>query len=118
MAFEVVFCGAVQLAGTVSSTTPFAASPPVVAVYVATSVLLVVAASAAVGATVPVPEPSAELLTATVCVPPPTPTVVSAPPFVDFALIVKMELPAFAAPGAAAAPPALTLVSPYVTTTV
>ncbi len=74
--------------------------------------LFVVPARVDVGATEPVPEPSAELLTATVCVPPPTPTVVRVPPLVDFSLIVKTELPALPGPGAAAAPPALMLVSP------
>ncbi len=92
-----------------TSTTPFAARPPVVAVYVAVSVLLVVPARVDVGAIVPVPAPSAEFETATVCVPA---TVASEPALVDFSLIVNVEFPAFAALGAAAAPPALMLVSP------
>ena len=56
-----------------------------------------------------VPEPSAALLTATVCVPE---TVVSVPPPVDFSWTVKVPFAALAADGAAAAPPALAEVSP------
>ena len=81
-----VFCGAVQFAGTLIVITAPEARPPVVAVYVAVSVLFVVPAKAVVGATFAVPAPSAELFTFTVWVPE---TVVSVPPLVDFSLPVK-----------------------------
>ncbi len=73
-----------------SSTTPFAATPPAATVYVPVSVLFVVPASVEVGAIVPLPAPSAEFETATVCVPPPTPTVVRVPALVDFSLTVNV----------------------------
>jgi len=54
---DVVFCGAVQFAGTVISTTLLAARPPVVAVYVNVSVFAVEPASTVVGLTDAEPDP-------------------------------------------------------------
>ena len=72
-------------------------------------------ANTVVGLTDAEPEPSALLFTVTVCVPV---TVVSEPPEVDFSCTVNVPAPAFPADGAAAAPPAFPLVSPYTITTV
>src|SRR5438309_2350754 len=74
--------GAVQPAGTVSSIAPLV-MPPLAAVYVKTRVLPVEPASAEVGLTDIVPEPSALLLTLTEG----EASAVSVPPVVDFCLV-------------------------------
>src|SRR5438034_6401314 len=59
-ALLVVFCGAVQFAGTVSLIAPLAERPPAPTVYVRITVLLVVPASVEVGLIEAEPEPSAD----------------------------------------------------------
>jgi hypothetical protein len=86
-ALLVVFCGAVQFAGTAIVTAEFAPIPPLATVYVNTSVLLVVPANVDAGEIDADPEPSAALETVTVCVPD---TVVRVPPEVDFSWVVKV----------------------------
>src|SRR5438270_368652 len=81
-----------------SSTTPPAATPPVVAVYVAVSVTAVPAVTD-VGATFALPAPSAELLTATVGE---APIAARPPPAVDCSRVVHVPVPDCAALGASA----------------
>src|SRR5205085_11925695 len=59
-ALLVVFCGAVQFAGTVSLIAPFAEMPPEPTVYVRSSVLFAVPASVEPGLIEAVAEPSAD----------------------------------------------------------
>src|SRR5437867_7053305 len=96
-----------------SSTTAFAATPPVVVVKVAACVLSVEpAGTGPLRLYEPEPAPSAALFTATDGEPPPAVIAVGVPPGVDFSCTVQVAEPALAADGAAAAPALEELVSP------
>jgi hypothetical protein len=98
----VVYCCAVQFAATTIDTCPFAATPPVVAVYVSVSVV-VVAAVTDVGVMFALPDPSAELFTLTDGEP--AVRSVRVPPELAFCCTVHVAAPAFAAEGAVAPGP-------------